>query len=140
MPFSRLARQKPKMQGLLCSLLLLGKDPEPFLFSLCPNFSPLHLKNFMCIFTLKHFNPIFVKGKVSCKKCKHQELGNMPWWLRALITLLEDSGSIPGAYTVAHNYLYLLPQVIQSPHLASASTAHKWCTNIHTFRILIHIK
>jgi hypothetical protein len=50
-------------------------------------------------------------------------------WLRALVALPEDPGSIPSAHMVAHNQSYLQFQGIRYPH-----------TDMHADKTPMHIK
>ena len=60
----------------------------------------------------------------------------MAQWLRTLVDLLEDLGSIPNTHTMAHNYL--LTPVSEDPVISYGLLGH--CMYLlHTYTCYIHI-
>jgi hypothetical protein len=59
-------------------------------------------------------------------------------WLATLAALPEDLGLIPGIYTVVHNYLSLLGNLLLSSGLHRRPT-YMWCIDIYVGKTPMHI-
>lgn len=56
--------------------------------------------------------------------------GEMAQWLRPLVALPDDLGSVPRTQIKAHNCLYLQVKKSQFPLLASVGIAYTWYTDL----------
>ena len=62
----------------------------------------------------------------------------MAKWLRAIVALAENQGSVSRTHTAAHSHLVLGDAVLSSGLRRQQS--YTWYTYIHTSKILKHIK